>query len=57
MMKFEEQNFHFPILGILGRNLYGRTKNFEILTFDKSAEEKCYQICSMVKFVEQNWTK
>jgi hypothetical protein len=39
-----------------------RTKNFEILTSKlffkhKSVEEKSYQICSMVKFVEQNLTK
>jgi hypothetical protein len=39
-----------------------RNQNFEILTWKsyfkyKKAEEKCYQICSMVKFVEHNWTK
>jgi hypothetical protein len=57
-MKFAEQNFHFPIEGW---NLYG-TQNFEILISQlsfkyKGAVEKCYQLCSMVKFFEQNWTK
>jgi hypothetical protein len=39
-----------------------RTRNFKILSAPlsfkyKTAEEKCNQICSMVKFVEQNMIK
>jgi hypothetical protein len=56
-VKFVERKFHFPILR---RNLNGtlRTQNFKIrstpLSFKyKIAEQKCNQIYSTVKYVEQ----
>jgi hypothetical protein len=39
-----------------------KTQSFVILSTKLSfeyniAEQKCHQFCSLVKFVEQNWTK
>jgi hypothetical protein len=51
-------------LTLLSRNLCGtlRISNFKILSIllvsgTYNSYQKCHQICSKVKFVEQNWTK
>jgi D-alanyl-lipoteichoic acid acyltransferase DltB (MBOAT superfamily) len=55
-MEFAQQNSHFPTLGLpLGlKVLEFRELNYLLNIKIKNVKENCYQICSMVKFVEQN---